>query len=258
MRIATYNIWNDDRGGEARRGQLAEEILTAGADVIGLQEVAPEVFRDRLAGLYPHAAFRAYAGEDEGLAVLSRFPIREVAWLHEMQECGGSAGLHVLLEAGDRRISVMNLHLPWDSVLERERQIVAMDRFAREQEADVHVLLGDINGSLNSSVHRFLLGEQSLLGSEACPCWYELSSTYAALHGLPLQPTLDFLHNPRWGGRNSTEIPFAADRIYALRGQSEDTLRHVSLFGTAVSPESGYAASDHYGLLADIQFQALL
>ena len=252
MRLATYNLWNDERGGEARRQQIVEEIMAAGADVIGLQEVTPKLFQDRLAELYPHAVFRAYDGEDEGLAVLSRYPVLETAWLYERAEDDHSAGLHVVLEAADKRISVMNVHLPWDSALRKERQIVAIDRYLHERKADACVLMGDFNGGLNSSVHRYLTGEQSLLDHEANPCWFELSSAYAALHDELPRPTLDFVRNPRWGGGNTLEIPVPADRIYLMNGFGEASLRQVSLFGTAVSPKSGYAASDHYGVWADI------
>ena len=254
MRIATYNIWNDDRGGEARRKQLVHEITGLDADVIALQEVRPEQFRDDLAGLVPHAAFRTYAGEDEGLAILSRHPILGTTWLHELPEHGCSAALNILIDCEDRRVSVTDLHLPWDSALEKERQIVAIDRFIHGQAADVRILSGDFNSSTNSSVHRYLTGEQSLLGCEARPYWYELSSTYAALQGHPLPPTLDFQHNPRWGGRNTTEIPIAADRIYVMLHEGTDDLRHVWRFGMDVSPESGYAPSDHYGVAAEISF----
>ena len=251
MKLATYNIWNDERGGEARQRQIVEEIHAVGADVIGLQEVTVRLFHERLAGLYPHAAFRAYAGEEEGLAILSRHPLPEVTWLHELD---GAAALNAVLDMDGRRVSVTNLHLPWDSAIQKEKQIVAIDRFTRGQDAELRILLGDFNGGLNSSVHRFLLGEQTLLEQEARPCWYELSSTYAAVHGKPLPPTLDFLTNPRWGGKNSTEIPCAADRIYVMLHEGTDDLRRVSLFGMAVSPESGYAASDHYGVTAEIFF----
>lgn len=251
MKIATYNIWNDERGGIARQRQVAEEIAAVSADVIGLQEVAPRLFDEKLKALYPYAVFRAYAGEEEGLAILSRYPMLQSTWLHEREGC---AALNAVLEAGGRRVSVTNLHLPWDSAMEKERQTVAADRFARGQDAEIRMLLGDFNGGLNSSAHRFLTGEQTLSGREANPCWYELSSAYAAAQRKPLPPTLDFLTNPRWGGRNRTEIPVAADRIYVMFHEGMDDLRRVSLFGTAVSQESGYAASDHYGVAAEIEF----
>lgn len=249
MKLATYNVWNDERGGEARQRQIVDEIARVGADVIGLQEVAPRLFRERLAGLYPYAVFRAYAGEDEGLAILSRYPLTETTWLHELEGC---AALNVVLKLDGQNVSVTNVHLPWDSAMQKEAQTLRIDRFMRGQAATIRVLLGDFNGGLNSSVHRFLLGEQTLMGQEANPCWYELSSTWAAVRGQPLPPTLDFLRNPRWGGKNSTEIPMAADRVYVMRREEPDDLRSVALFGTAVSPESGYAASDHYGVVAEI------
>ena len=251
MRIATYNIWNDERGGEARQRQIVHEIKAAKADVIGLQEVVPRQYHERLEGIYPYAAFRAYAGEEEGLAILSRYPMLETTWLQEREGC---AAINAVLEAEGRCVAVTNLHLPWDSAMEKERQTVTVDRFAHAQEAEIRVLLGDFNGGLNSSVHRFLLGEQTLLGREANPYWYELSSTWAAVRGQALPPTLDFLTNPRWGGRNNTEIPMPTDRIYVMLHEGMDDLRHVALFGTAVSPESGYAASDHYGVAAEIVF----
>lgn len=254
MRLATYNIWNDERGGELRRGQIIKEILAADADVIGLQEVDPGFFHNKLVGLYPYAVFRAYEGEDEGLTILSKHPILEVFWLHENPAYECSAVLSIVIEATGKRVSVTNMHLPWDSALQRERQIVAIDRFIHEQSADRHVLLGDFNGSMNSSVHCYLLGEQSLLGREANPCWFELSSAYAALRNEPLRPTLDFASNPRWGGRNTIEVPMAADRIYVMNEADETKLWQASIFGTAVSRESGYAASDHYGLWADVEF----
>ena len=254
MKLATYNVWNDARGGEDRRRQLVETIAEADADIIGLQEVAPGLFHERLAGLYPHAEFRAYAGEEEGLALLSRYPIREATWLHELPAYDHSAALGVIVDAEGRRMAVTNLHLPWDSTLQKEKQIVAIDRFIRGQAAEMRVLLGDFNSGLNSSVHRFLLGEQTLLGHEANPYWYELGSTWAVVRDTELLPTLDFLRNPRWGGKNSTEIPMATDRIYVMRHEGMDELRHVTLFGTAVSPESGLAASDHYGVVAEMEF----
>lgn len=177
-----------------------------------------------------------------------------MTWLHELPEHGRCAALNAVIDHEGKRVSVTNLHLPWDSALEKERQIVAIDRFAHAQEADIRLLTGDFNGSENSSVHRFLTGEQSLLGCEARPYWFELSSTFAAIHGQSLPPTLDFRHNPRWGGRNTTEIPFAADRIYVMLREATDDLRQVWRFGMDVSPESRLAPSDHYGVAAEIIF----
>lgn len=123
-----------------------------------------------------------------------------------------------------------------------------------KKEVDISILLGDFNGGLNSSVHRFLVGEQTLNGEEANPYWFELSSTYSEIHGTPLLPTLDFVHNPRWQGKNSTEIPQVADRIYVMYNSGKDHLKSVELFGTKISEINHLSASDHYGVVAEIEF----
>jgi endonuclease/exonuclease/phosphatase family metal-dependent hydrolase len=41
MKIATYNVWNEDKGIGKRFKQLIHEINNVDADIIGLQEVTP-------------------------------------------------------------------------------------------------------------------------------------------------------------------------------------------------------------------------
>lgn len=257
MRIATYNIWNENKGPGGRFDQLIDEIRGLGADIIGLQEVSPAFCQSCLPKTgYPYWEYRQYAGEEEGLAILCRQPIQECTFLQPLAEYGHSAALHILTELDGIRLSVANLHLPWDSARQKELQITAIDRYMHRQapRATASVMLGDFNGGPQSSVHRYLLGEQTLQDCEARPYWFELSGTYAAISGTEVGPTLDFAHNPRWKGRNTTETPYAADRIYVLYNRGRDTLRSVRLFGTEVSARTGLAASDHYGVLAEIDF----
>ena len=70
--------------------------------------------------------------------------------------------MNVLFESDGRRISLTDVHLPWDSIKAKEEQIVAIDRFCHEQknEVDYFVVLGDFNCGLNSSVHRFMTGNR--------------------------------------------------------------------------------------------------
>ena len=258
MRLATYNIWND-RSIDRRLPQLVQEIKAINADIIGLQEVTQPVYDALVEGLgYAYHTYAMYHGqseghgEDEGLAIFSKFPMEDIFFLNTSAEYANSDALHVLLRAGGRALSVMNLHLPWNSALAKERQIAAIDRYIKiRKDADEYILLGDFNCGLTSSVHNYLLGEQTLFGQESDPCWWDLASTYAAVHGLPNRPTLDFQHNPRWTD-NTTEIPMTCDRILISAGG--ERLNHVELFGTAISPETGLSASDHYGVFADVEF----
>jgi hypothetical protein len=96
------------------------------------------------------------------------------------------------------------------------------------------------------------------LGCEANPYWNDLASVHAALNGYNNVPTLDFVNNPRWGGKNTNEIPAVFDRIYIMNCYNWDyefELCDVSVFGKEVSSVTGYAPSDHYGLLADVKFK---
>jgi vancomycin resistance protein VanJ len=77
FKVMTYNInW-----GGYRADLSAKAILDSGADIVCLQETTPgweEYLRPRFAARYPHMIFRHGRGAG-GMAVLSRWPVREVA-----------------------------------------------------------------------------------------------------------------------------------------------------------------------------------
>lgn len=255
MRIATYNIWNSERGMPERAGQIVNEILRLDAEVIGLQEVSAELWqRLNAAGeAYPHVVYCQYPGENEGLAMLSKLPVRTHHFLCD-GSADGCAALHVLLEAAEGMVSVTNVHLPWDSCKERERQAVAVNAFIARQQARHYFLLGDFNADMNDSVDRFLRGNQTLHGEEASPCWCDLASAAAARKGETPACTLDMLRNPRWAGQKSFYTPSVMDRIYLRDTWDNVALHDVVLFGCEISPVNGCAPSDHWGVAADITF----
>ena len=148
MKIATYNIWNDEATLELRAKQILEEIRAVDADVIGMQEVSVEFYHKYLAteAGYVHHAFMQYPGEEEGLAILCRYPL-------------------IFLEA------------------------------------------------------------------------------------------LYTVHNPRFAGKKSIYAPEAMDRVYLMDHWNETELESVKLFGTEISKKTGYAASDHYGVMAEVNFR---
>lgn len=260
MKIATYNVWNENKGQGNRFSQLVREIEAVDADVIGFQEVTPYFYDTFLKtnSAYPYHIYGKYRDEEEGLAILSKYPITASYFLHEQEEHGFSKALNVLLDVDGRRVSFTNLHLPWDSALEKERQICEIDRFIHRQleENGLFVLVGDFNGGMNSSVHRYLVGDQSLNGCEANPYWDELATGYCAISGEPVKATLDTLTNPRWLGGKSAYPPTVTDRIYTMEYWYDISLESLGIFGTEVSPENGLAASDHYGVVAEISFDS--
>ena len=164
--------------------------------------------------------------------------------------------MNVLFEVDGKKISFTTLHLPWDSALEKEKQICEIDKFLHEQiqRVGLFILAGDFNGGMGSSVHRYLVGDQSLNGYEANPYWDEFATAYQALAGEEIKPTLDVIHNPRWAGGKSAYPPTVMDRIYTLENWYDISLERLSIFGTDVSKENNLAASDHYGVVAEITF----
>ena len=257
MKIATYNIWNDEATLKLRAKQIIKEIRAVDADIIGLQEVSTDFYQKHLAteSGYVHHVFMQYPGEEEGLAMLSRYPLIFLEALYQRENYGNSTAMNAFFMVDGIRFSLTNVHLPWDSVRTREHQILAIDRHLHEQRADFHILLGDFNGDAGSSEDRYLLGDQTLHGCEANPPWNDLASAYAARIGEALKPTLDIVHNPRWAGKKSIYAPEVMDRIYLMDHWNETELESVKLFGTTVSKKTGYAASDHYGVVAEVNFR---
>ena len=257
MKIATYNIWNDENTLELRAKQILQEISKTDADIIGLQEVSAEFYKNHLATKsgYVHHSFMQYPGEEEGLAILSRYPLIFQEALYQREQYANSLAMNVFFMVNGVRFSLTNVHLPWDSVAAREHQILAIDRHLREQKADFHILLGDFNSDTGSSVDSFLLGDRTLNGCEAKPAWNDLASAFAARMGEAVKPTLDTVKNPRWAGKKSMYAPQVMDRIYIRDHWHETELESVWLLGTEISGETGYAASDHYGVAAEVTFK---
>ena len=77
MIFATYNVWNEEKGMGDRTELILQELTRIQADLVALQEVTPRLQHQHLARLagYPYLEFRQYAQEEEGLAVLSRYPL---------------------------------------------------------------------------------------------------------------------------------------------------------------------------------------
>lgn len=258
MKIATYNVWNDSKSINRRFKQLIEEINTVDADIIGLQEVTTYFYEEvlRKETSYQYHFYSKYPEEEEGLAVLSKYPIRNSFSFYNENELENSRAIKIVFEVDGLKFSFTNVHLPWDSVRLQEKQMIAIDRYLHSQQADVDffILLGDFNGGLDSSVDRYLSGNQTLYGVEANPYWNEISSAYAARSGQPVKPTLDIVNNPRWRGKKTIYTPEVVDRIYIMDHWYTTSLESFHVFGTDISPENQLSASDHYGVVADISF----
>ena len=251
MKIATYNIWNSETGMPYRSQYIISEIKKVAADIVCLQEVHNRSLAENIsvsAG-YQHLFFENYPKGNEGLCVLSHTPFEECdSWL------SFSNSIYCSFIYKGKKIALINVHLPWDSTQERERQIIEIVSAADKKRYDYVYLAGDFNCSDRSDVHRFLIGECSLKDCESTPCWFDLASSYAELSGTNAEHTLNFRENPRFK-LNTIETNARFDRVLLRNPYPSDfpVLSKCSVFGKTVYKDIGLAASDHYGLVVEMK-----
>ena len=244
MKLASYNLWESDAGMPGRIGQIEEEIVACGADIFCLQEVTRPIFK-LLIQNFPYF----HLNELSGIALLSRYPLNAVT--------DSEFAVSATVSAGGTSLRIVSLHLPWKSASERERAIVRIVRENEEILTDYTLFAGDFNASEQSSVHRFLIGEQSLHNTDAF--FFDLAEAWAERTGIPPEATLDFRNNPRWGiidPPNTIQKSVRYDRILLKNPYPQDfpVLRSFERFGTRISPVTRLCASDHYGVSAELIF----
>ena len=255
MQIATYNIWNSSADRVARQEMLCRALNRVNADVVALQEVS--AIAEQHYPQYPHTVFRWYPEEEnEGLGFLSKHPVlsAEAGWEFsaELHDCG----LRVKLRIDETSVAVTNVHLDWKSIARREAQILAVTEWiaARSEPDCIEILCGDFNSYPESSIYRFLRGQQTLSGQEG-PVWHDLAAIHASRHGVVPSPTLDFGTNPRWANDPTLELPARFDWILVQERWPAPMPRvnSVELIGLHPMPGSDIVPSDHYGVLADLE-----
>jgi len=247
MKIATYNIWNSEAGMPFRFWQIINEIKNIQADIICLQEVADQKQHNSLAAVCGYAY--SHYQIQTGLSILSRLPIYKTNDF----DFGTMAGI----KSETKTILIINVHLPWDSAYSREKAIVNIVKKAEFEKDDFTLLLGDFNSSADSSVHRFLTNNQSLLESDAY--FYDLAEAFSEITETSPPATLNFRKNPRWGviqPANTIEINQRFDWIMLKNPYPLEfpVLKECRLFGTEISEKNKLSASDHYGVWAEINF----
>ena len=151
-------------------------------------------------------------------------------------------------------MSVINVHLPWDSAVEREYQIVSIVNYIEAKQYDYAFIAGDFNCSDTSDVQRFLKGDCLLNGKETKPCWFDLASSYAELKNRKMDSTLNFRDNPRFKN-NTIETNSRIDRILLRNTYPFEfpRLKDCFVFGQKIYEDIDLSASDHYGVAVEIR-----
>jgi endonuclease/exonuclease/phosphatase family metal-dependent hydrolase len=119
-------------------------------------------------------------------------------------------------------------------------------------------MAGDFNSYPESSVYRYLNGQQSLLGTSTIP-FHDLPLVHARRSGTEPLPTLDFWRNPRWAANPTLELPARCDWVL-LRDTFEQNLPKPRLidagvFGVEAPGRHDIVPSDHYGVMVDLKFE---
>lgn len=154
------------------------------------------------------------------------------------------------------RIVLTNVHMDYQSILNREKQIINICEWGQEPDSDFYIITGDFNSDEHSSIYRYLTGRQSLSNRETN--WHDLTRLFMDSRTSAL-PTLDFINNSRWKGKPNLESPMYCDWIL-LRTidsmlQKTPLVTGGGMFGKNPIVNNGtniFHASDHYGQFVDI------
>jgi endonuclease/exonuclease/phosphatase family metal-dependent hydrolase len=264
IKVLTLNIWNQKGPSKERIALIRRTIEALSPDVVGLQEVivdgtwsqADEIGSDLgYASCFGRAS--AYpSGALFGNAILSKLPIDD-HFTFELPSPGTEprSVVYARLRTLSGQLPFYSTHLAWkfeEGVL-RERQALAVSRAvkatARAEDLPA-VLVGDLNTKPEATEIRFLKGLHSLDGESV-----HFTDCFEAVGEGP-GFTFDPTRNPH--AALTHELPRRIDFVL-VRGP-DDFGRGKPLSCRVVCEEvetlpdgQRYAASDHYGVFAEIQ-----
>jgi endonuclease/exonuclease/phosphatase family metal-dependent hydrolase len=271
LRIVTLNVWNTE-GGAGRLRAINRELQRLKPDLIAFQEVVQnqkvnslDILLDGMQLQRTHQAdlqsFEPpFADRYGGSAVATRWPHRAVDVLDLRLPDAADvpwATLAVVVQVpGEGELLFIGATAAWRFGAEaaRERQAVAVtDLDARHRCPLPTIIAGDFNANPDSASIRYLTGRQSLAGQSVC--YHDAWSV--AGEGPGHTWTVDN-PNAKRGADEIVRQPGYRGRFdYVLVGSWD---AHPKARATVTSaklafdqPIDGIWASDHYGLVVDIE-----
>ncbi len=282
LRVITLNLWGTEPPLAQRLDLALRQLQALAPDVVCLQEVRPldgkagrttaDVLAEGL-GMAAHYA-KAVEWEDgahsklpagqEGLAILAK-SIRSTRVLPLPEPRVADA--RVLLSAevdsdgGPIWIHTTHLHYRLDDGVARENQVLAIDdalRAGRTNDSAPQILCGDFNATPDSDEMRFLRGLTTLGGRRT-----HFQDAWLRLHREPA-PGDGPDQGITWSSENrftrplrSLDIDRRIDYVYVTSrkkdGRGTVHVSKVVLTEREGDGDSAICASDHYGVLADVQ-----
>ncbi len=261
-RILTLNIWQEQGPWERRLELIAHRVAALAPDIICLQEVRQvplkipnqaETLARRFDFHWVYQTAQPWGGGDEGLAILSRYPIVEQDCQelpHDDQNsrriCLGAA-----VQLPETTFWVFTTHLEYRMAAgaTRERQVSAADRMVKGHQVPgiAAVLTGDFNSAPDSDEMRYLRGLTSLEGRRT---YYQ--DAYAQCN--PGAPGHTWCKdNPYTKPLQWLEMDRRLDYIYVTPMNSKGAGKIVSCSIVLFEPDASMTrCSDHYGVMADV------
>ncbi len=278
LRVITLNFWGTEPPLDRRIALAVKQLQVLAPDVLCMQEVRPldgvsgrttaEMLADALA---MHAHYETScqwnpgdgnmktAGQ-EGLAILTKAPLLETRTLALPD---GRPALTRLLLSGKVAtaaepvwVHTTHLHYALDDGLAREHQVTAIDdavrAIGRDNVTPPHILCGDMNATPDSDEMRYLRGLTTLAGRRTH--WQD-----AWLRHHPNDPGIT------WSSENeltrplrSLDIDRRLDYVYVTSRKKDGrgTIHRCDIVLTdreGGGPNGDFCATDHYGVLADVQ-----
>lgn len=263
IRVVTLNVYGPDNPDWDRRIALVRETLGAlSPDVVALQEVPvdrPALLYD-LVGPGFHFGHFSQSSEDGVAGTLAtRWPQRFVTEL-DLRVSERSRNTlpwyatyiaEVDTPVGTVVVAHHKPSWPFPFELEREQQAVVAARALEQRVADrdVHVVvLGDFDATPDAASMQFWRGRRSLEDMSVC-----YQSAWELAH--PDRPGRTFdQENPLVrDGEVSTAVSRRIDHILVRAGLHGPTLDVKHCQRVLDQPVQGIWASDHYGVLADLE-----
>ncbi|HEY4244312.1 MAG TPA: endonuclease/exonuclease/phosphatase family protein [Kofleriaceae bacterium] len=275
LRVVTLNFWGTSKPLEARLALATRQLKALAPDVVCLQEVRPlngvvgrttaDVLADALGMRAHYEVATAWDEGQEGVAILARdITETRVLGLPEPRQMESRILLSARVATAGGRIWVHTTHLHYrlDDGLAREAQVLAIDDAVRacgRGNTDApQILCGDLNATSDHDEVRFLRGLTTLGGRRTH--WQD---AWLRLHREP-GPGDGPAEGVTWSSENAHTRPLRSldlDRridyvmVTTRKKDGRGTVHDCRVVMTE-RDERGDCASDHYGVLADVQVVA--
>lgn len=285
LRLVTLNAWGTEPPLDRRLALAARQLAALDPDVVALQEVKPH--GDATTAHHLAAALgRAHvvyapairwadgafgpgtAGGEEGLAIVSRWPVQARRALRlpypRPTEARILLSAQLATPAGPIWVHTTHLHYRLDDGAAREAQVLAIDDAVRAcgrgNDDPPQLVCGDLNATPDSDEVRFLRGLHTLAGRRT-----HFQDAWLRCHD-----------EPRRGDGPAQGITWSSDNHFTRPLRSLDLDRRIDYIlvttrkkdgrGTIAASEvvltdregegaDAVCSSDHYGVCADVQIE---